>query len=901
MKLPAVAIAAAFACGIAIGLLPGMRAHAGSRELVAGFFIAAAAMLGLGLFVVARGYLWAAGCAALFCWAFLGFVGACIAQQGRAADHVISLVESGRLGLHTPLRWHGELRDEPARLPWGFGYEVNLSGVDYQNNYLPLRGGLRLSFSQQRDAKGRELPPPDVHAGDAIAVIAEARQPQVFRDEGAFDRRAFLSAQNIDLVATLRAPELLERVAVARPTPSVLLSRARRRLRDEVDVLFVTRPEVAGVLRAMLLGDRSFVDREESTDFQKTGVFHVLVVAGLHVGAIAFLLFWLGRKLRLPTVLTVAITLALLFAYVAMVEQRPPVLRAALMASIVAMGAIFYRRLDLLNSAAVAALLLLVARPLLVADGSFQLTFVAIGCIAGIAAPWLDQRVQPYVLALRGWRDVARDAIHIPKAAQFRIDLRATLAWIVLRMPAMFARTTENVLAGALGVSMRILELLMITLVLQVGMQPLMTSAFHRVTLTAPLVNLLAVPMMGVMVPLGFATILSGVLFPVLGKFLAAPLGLLATFLLGVVKYFGGLGHWSYRVPGPPRLLTILFFAAAILLAVALRLKLRPSQLIARGSATALLAAAVVIATFPFPSIWHRGEMELTVLDVGQGDSLFLVSPGGTTLLIDGGGAFGGFPGHAEHLGVDPGEEAVSPYLWSRGFKRLDFVAVTHGHQDHLGGLTAVLQNFRVGTLMIGREVGGPALAKLERLARERGVATVHEVRGEQLHWDGAEGDVLWPEAGTDDLKVAPKNNDSIVMRWELGGTAFMLPGDAEKQAEREILSENAEGNLRADVLKIGHHGSKNSTTEEFLTAVHPHLAVISAGENNPYGHPSPELLERLENAGVRTLRTDRDGAVHILTDGKRLEVSCFVACPEAPVRDTTKTTASVPAQSPQN
>jgi competence protein ComEC len=897
MRLPAVAMAAAFACGIAIGLLPRLTAHGSSPELAMGFFITTAVLLILGLIFTLRERLWTATFTSLSCWAFLGFLGALISHQPHAVEHVTSMVESGRLELRAPLRWHGLLRDEPARLPWGYGYEVSLSGMDYQGVFLPLHGGLRLSFSPPLDADGHEVQPPDVHAGDEITAIAEARQPQVFRDEGAFDRREFLAGQNIDLVATLRAPQLLECITVARVTPGVMISRARRRLRDEVDLLFSARPDVAGVLRAMLLGDRSFVDREESTNFQKTGVFHVLVVAGLHVGAIAYLLFWLGRRLRLPTIITVTLTLVLLFAYVAMVEQRPPVLRAALMAAIVALGAIFFRRLDLLNSAAVAALILLVARPLLVADASFQLTFVAIGCIAGIAAPWLEEHVQPYALAVRGWRDISRDAAHSPKAAQFRIDLRSAMVWMASHLPARLARPTENTLALGLRLSLRVFELLVITMVLQIGMQPLMTSAFHRVTLAAPLVNLLAVPMMGVMVPLGFLTILGGAFFPFLGRILAAPLAWCTTVLLHVVTYFAGFGRWTYRVPGPPAWLTISFFVAAICLAIALRLRFTPTRWWRRGSALAVVGAAVVIATFPFASQWHRGEMELTVLDVGQGDSLFWVSPGGKTLLIDGGGAFAGFPGQAEHLGVDPGEEAVSPYLWSRGFKRIDFVAVTHGHQDHLGGLTAVLENFRVGTLMIGREVGGPALAKLEALARERGVAIAHEVRGEKLHWDGTEGEVLWPEANTDDRKVLPKNNDSVVMRFGFGADAFMLPGDAEKQAEREILSENAARSLQADVLKVGHHGSKNSTTEEFLEAVHPRVAIISAGERNPYGHPSPELLERLEHAGVRILRTDRDGAVHILTNGKRLQISCFVACPEP----AAATPVSVQAQTPQN
>ena len=161
--------------------------------------------------------------------------------------------------------------------------------------------------------------------------------------------------------------------------------------------------------------------------------------------------------------------------------------------------------------------------------------------------------------------------------------------------------------------------------------------------------------------------------------------------------------------------------------------------------ASAWLVAAVLVAVFPFSPARAAGKLEASILDVGQGDSLFIVSPDGKTMLIDGGGAFGGFPGRPEQSGVDPGEEAVSPYLWSRGFKKIDVVALTHAHQDHLGGLTAILENFSVGQLWIGREVGSQALAKLEELARVRGTLVQHEIRGEKFDWDGARANSCGP------------------------------------------------------------------------------------------------------------------------------------------------------------
>ena len=175
--------------------------------------------------------------------------------------------------------------------------------------------------------------------------------------------------------------------------------------------------------------------------------------------------------------------------------------------------------------------------------------------------------------------------------------------------------------------------------------------------------------------------------------------------------------------------------------------------------------SALAIAVFPFAPRWSAENLELTVLDVGQGDSLFVVSPHGKTMLIDGGGAFGGFPGREEHNGIDPGEEAVSPFLWSRGFQKLDVLALTHAHQDHVGRLTAILENFRVGTLWIGREVQSSALTNFEKLAHEKKIRIIHEIRGSPFSWDGIETQVLWPEIAPEEVGTAPKNNDSLVLR----------------------------------------------------------------------------------------------------------------------------------------
>ena len=884
MKLPAVCLTAAFAGGIALGLFSS--AHSWSFLAIRLIVVIAGSLLAISLYAICRGCVSIAGGISLGAWLSLGTLAALLASQPAPANQIINLVSAGRIDLSTPLRWHGRLRDEPAEVPWGISYDVALDSVEFNDKAVPAIGGIRLSYSPYGEKP--QLAP--LHSGDGISFLAQAHLPQVFRNEGAFDRQNYLRQQGVDLVAALRASALLEKESSGPLSARNLLARARGHLRNELNAIFPNSPEVAGVLRAMLLGDRSFIDRDESISFQKTGVFHVLVVAGLHVGAFAVFLYWLGRKLHISIGWITFFLLLALVMYVSVIEQRPPVLRATLMTLVLLLAGYFFRRLELLNSAAIAALAMLVANPHELRDSSFQLSFLSIGCIAGIAVPWMSRQIQPYSRALHGWRDVTRDAAHEPRVIQFRIDLRAVTGWLTYKTPSPRAKILSDSVILFIRASLRIWELIFLTLVLQIGMLPLMALDFHRVTLIGTLGNLIAVPLTGILVPFGFVILLFASVSTTVATWLAVPLRWLTTFLIQTVSWLSHLSYSNYRVASPPPWLIVLFFVLLTLMAVLLRSRATGLRRWSFFVAATLFAATVLVATHPFAPRLSRGKLELSVLDVGQGDSLFLASPSGHTMLIDAGGPPPQFGFPSQQHASDPGEESVSPFLWSRGIKKIDVVALTHAHQDHLGGFPAILENFPIGALWIGREVRAPALEKIEAIAKGRNIPILRESRGQSFRWDGVEGSFLWPEPDSGDPATTAKNNDSLVLHVRFHNRSFLLPGDAEAQAEANILSQYTPDSLQADILKVGHHGGKNSTTPEFLAAVRPQWAIISAGEGNPYGHPSPALLHRLEEANIKILRTDHNGAIHILTDGDHIEISCFVDCSQiaAPQNSTT-------------
>ena len=780
---------------------------AGILAAVSAFLPAAAALPGLAAFLLGAWALYflkkERAAFALLLAATALFGAALTVARGRAYES--NALHSLKLDEYAD--FHGALARSPSRELDRDVYILKVSRVRWGGADHDVRGNLRLTIPRTADSPPR----PDIFAGDEVSVSARIYASREFDNFNAPFYARFLMSRNIHNRAFAKSALLLERTG---PAPSWSVFRAasvlRRKLQRRLELSFPGPPPAGispegAVLEALLLGDDGRMDEATVLSLQRTGLYHLFAISGAHIAIVSFLFFSLFKLVRIPRRLSYGILIAALVFYALLVEGSPSVLRAVIMTVAFLAGRLFWKDAHILNAIALSAFILLVANPYSLFDVGFQLTFAATLSII---------LFQPKLLRL------------LPK------------------LP--------------LGIG----ELAAMSVAATAGVLPILVSDFNRVTFSSLILNFAAVPLVGLVMGLGYA------FFPVAFAlpFLARPYALGLKILVRVFAWVSGLldqvPFVSYRVPTPPGWVVIGYFAFLLLL-------LAPRRF--RGQKAAVLAALAVffavLVTYPFPS--RSSGLKVTVLDVGQGDAVLVEFPGRRKMLVDA----GGFPEGR----FDVGESVVSPFLWRKGIKRLDYLVLTHGHPDHLNGLPAVARNFRIGEYWEAeRPAGGEAYTALEAaLGKRTSRKTVG--RGLALRESGVLIEGFHPPQGGDPSATGEAENDrSLVLRLTYGEASFLLPGDIGREAEKAILE--AFPDVRARVLKAPHHGSDTSSSAEFLAGVAPEYAVVTAGEGNRYGFPRPDVLERYAAAGIRVFRTDRDGAVEFASDGRDLRVRTAAA-----------------------
>jgi competence protein ComEC len=652
-----------------------------------------------------------------------------------------------------------------------------------------------------------------VDLGDYLVLRGRLKAPQPVRNPGGYDQRRFLSLQGIYGLVGIHKNEQIERVD-ARPGS----------LLDEWLVLPVRRSiqrtiernlsgAPAGLLRGMLLGEKYRVPSETRERFRAAGLAHALVISGLHVGLIAVFCFGFFKLCRLPDRWTALMTVAALAFYALITEMQAPVMRAVLMAAVVLVGRCIGRQGEIYNSLGLAAMVILAVWPSSLLGLSFQLSFGATLNIVALHGPLT--RLWPLAWQQTPWLG----------------------KWLI--------------------------DPLCVSLAAQVGTGPLLAFHFQHFAPVGPLANLAVVPLLGVAVGLGVLAALVGAWWPLAATAFNGSNFLVLKGLIALVDFCAAVPYGLLTTSKPD----LVFVGCAAVLC--LLLSHAPTRLGARKAAVFLLLLYLNWAVWS--QALKRHDLEVVFFDVGQGDGAFVRCPNGRTLIIDGGEANPYF---------DYGQRVLLPFLRQRNIGRVDVVVASHPHSDHVGGLVSLLEAVEVGHYLdAGQQYDLGTTRQLAALIRRRGIRYHAVAARDSLAGLGGVGAlVLHPGPGfVEAAGEAPHglNNGSVVLRLDYGRTRLLFTGDVEKEAEPALLGWGER--LRADILKVPHHGSRTSSQVGFVDLVQPRLAVISVGSFNKFRHPASEVLRRYLERGVEVLRTDQYGAVILHSDGQAVRLRTMV------------------------
>jgi competence protein ComEC len=717
----------------------------------------------------------------------------------------------------------GKITSPLDRDPDRTGFVVDVNDIDGAH----VSGKVRVSVREELSSVGY---------GDVIRVTGKLFEPGGYNNPRGFDYPAYLALSGIYCTINVKNAETIN---VLQQGTGIFRTIQDWRERIRQSFLASTTGDGSAILQAMVLGEEGRLTDELRDRFMAAGVTHIISISGSHLGMVAVLCFGLIRWLlfmmperfyhRLtlhadPKHIAAWLTLPLVVFYTLLAGGQVATIRSLVMIAAGLFAIVFDRENALMHSLALAALLILIASPQAIFDISFQLSFLSVLVIGYVVSLWTE--------------------------LQFKAETR-------------FQKIRNSTLL-----------LIIISLSTGLATGPLVAYYFNQISFAGIVSNLIIVPFAGmIVVPLG--------LFSGIGSLFIhhLPLGwlnqIVSDVFISAVSFFSRLPFAEFHPPAPTLLWLLLYAVLFSSLFLHTRARLlarfkpfesssRVSRLPVVGMALAGMCLTLLIVLSFIPG--HR--MLVSFPDVGQGDCSLIELPRGQTILIDGGGT--------RDNRFDIGRRIIAPFLWNKGIRRLDLVVLSHPHPDHMNGLIAILNKFEVANVWeSGLDTDLPghdefSAVMLDRAIRHRLVSADDPpvMLGEAII------SVLHPRTGFyahDRQAYAAENNRSLVVQIKSEDGTFLFTGDIGLEAEQDILG-NVRG-VKTDLIKVPHHGSKSSSSEDFVSQARPEVAVVTVGRGNQYHHPNDEVIARYEQIGSRICRTDQDGAVTIAANKGKFEI----------------------------
>lgn len=650
--------------------------------------------------------------------------------------------------------------------------------------------------------------------GDEIAARGFLRRPHSYGNPGQLDTALLLQVDGIR--ARLFAGQAGAEIT---PTEEASFARNIASLREHyLTAMTEVMPKAdAAAIFAMLFGGYGGIKPELLEAYTVTGIVHILSVSGSHVSLLAAVAAYLAALLRLPKSLGVILVGSLIFGYTAMAGFVPPAIRAGLMGFLAYLALALDREKEGQRLLWLTGIVMLLVSPLLLFHISFQLSF-------------------------------------------------ASTVGILVVAPVARRKLAKFFSAAAQGKAVFLISSFSVTLGTHLATLPIIAWYFQLISLSAFLANLLVVPIVEIIIIIGLAAGIIALALPMAGKIIFGLDSLLLGVTYEMTRALAALPYSQVYVPAMGGGLCCLYglTLGLALLPPETRAALWAKIKIRRGEIGATVAAVVIICILRLALT--PAEMAVHFIDVGQGDAALIVTPKGRAFMIDTGGTRDG--------NFDVGERVDIPYLRHCGVRELEYIFLTHAHEDHAAATGSISQKIPVKRIFTAGE-GREAYLKSMKLstASDKAGLLSEAVEGSRFVLDGVTVEVIFaPKVKAEAL--ATGNEASNVYRVSYGEVSFLFTGDLDETNEQKLLAQGI--NPHSDVLKVGHHGSATSTSDEFLRKVAPVYGVFCVGKDNSFGHPRPQVLEKFRRQGIKIYRTDENGAVVFHTDGRKMRVETY-------------------------